>query len=75
VSEQPIVVRDHEGSELRLRRIRIHLDKPTRDGDRDVFVLTHLPKKVNAKKIARLYRNRWKIETAFQELTPKGVSI
>lgn len=69
VSEQPIVVRDHEGSELRLRRIRIHLDKPTRDGDRDVFILTNLPKKVNAKKIARLYRNRWKIETAFQELT------
>jgi len=68
VSEQPIVVRDHEGNELRLRRIRIHLDKPTRDGDRDVFVLTHLPKKVNAKKIATLYRNRWKIETAFQEL-------
>ena len=69
VSEQPIVVRDHEGSELRLRRIRIHLDQPTRDGDRDVFVLTNLPQKVNAKKIARLYRNRWKIETAFQELT------
>ena len=69
VSEQPIVVRDHEGSELRLRRIRIHLDEPTRDGDRDVFVLTNLPKKVNAKKIATLYRNRWKIETAFQELT------
>lgn len=69
VSEQPIVVRDHEGSELRLRRIRIHLDKPTRNGDRDVFVLTNLPKKVNAKKIATLYRNRWKIETAFQELT------
>jgi IS4 transposase len=68
VSEQPIVVRDHEGNDLRLRRVRIHLDKPTRDGDRDVFVLTNLPKKVNAKKIATLYRNRWKIETAFQEL-------
>lgn len=69
VSEQPIVVRDHEDNELRLRRISIHLDKPTRDGDRDVFVLTNLPKKVKAKKIATLYRNRWKIETAFQELT------
>jgi len=68
VSEQSIVVRDREGNELRLRRIRIHLDKPTRDGDRDVFVLTNLPKKVHAKKIAALYRNRWKIETAFQEL-------
>jgi hypothetical protein len=68
VSEQSIVVRDHEGNELRLRRIRIHLDKPTRDGDWDVFVLTNLPKKVRAKKIVTLYRNRWKIETAFQEL-------
>lgn len=68
VSEQSIVVRDHEGNELRLRRIRIHLDTPTRDGDRDVFVLTNLPKKVRATKIATLYRNRWKIETAFQEL-------
>ena len=68
VSEQAIVVKNHEGNELPLRRIRIHLDKPTRDGDRDVFVLTNLPKKVTAKKIATLYRKRWKIETAFQEL-------
>ena len=69
VYEQPIVIRNHDGKELRLRRIRIHLDQPTRDGDRDVFVLTNLPKKINAKKIASLYRKRWKIETAFQELT------
>jgi len=68
VYEQPIVIRDHQGQELRLRRIRIHLDKATRDGDQDVFVLTNLPKEVDAKKIATLYRNRWKIETAFQEL-------
>lgn len=69
VYEQPIVVRDHQGTELRLRRIRIRLDQPTRDGERDVFVLTNLPKKVNAKKVANLYRKRWTIETAFQELT------
>lgn len=69
VSEQPVMVRDQQGNALRLRRIRIHLDKPTRDGDRDVFVLTNLPKRVTAKKIAMLYRTRWKIETAFQELT------
>jgi len=69
VSEQPVLVRDHEGNELRLRRIRIHLDQPTRDGDRDVVVLTNLPKTVSAKKIAVLYRKRWKIEVAFQELT------
>lgn len=69
VYEQPIVIRDHQGTELRLRRIRIRLDQPTRDGERDVFVLTNLPKKVNAKKVTNLYRKRWKIETAFQELT------
>lgn len=68
VSEQAAVVRDSEGNKLPLRRIRIRLDKPTRDGDRDVFVLTNLPPEVSAKKIAALYRNRWKIETAFQEL-------
>ena len=69
VYEQPIRIKDDEGNELRLRRIRVHLDQPTRDGDRDVFILTNLPKKVNAKKVANLYRKRWTIENAFQELT------
>ncbi len=69
VSEQPVVIKNNDGKELKIRRIRIHLDQPTRDGDQDVFVLTNLPKKVNAKKVATLYRKRWTIETAFQELT------
>ncbi len=68
VYEQPIGVKNHEGQKLTLRRIRIRLDEPTRDGDRDVFILTNLAKKVNAKKIAVLYGKRWKIENAFQEL-------
>ena len=68
VYEQPIVIMDEQGNELRLRRIRIRLDEPTRDGERDVFVLTNLPKRVNGRKIATLYRQRWTIETAFQEL-------
>lgn len=68
VYEQPITIRDEQGNELRLRRIRIRLDEPTRDGDRDVFILTNLPKKVDGRKIATLYRKRWTIETAFQEL-------
>ena len=68
VYEQRIRVEDHQGNELHLRRIRVHLDQATRDGDRDVFILTNLPKKVNAKKVANLYRKRWTIENAFQEL-------
>ena len=68
VDEQPIVVQDGQGHELRLRRIRIGLDEPTRDGEREVFLLPHLPQQVNARKVASLYRQRWTIETAFQEL-------
>ena len=45
------------------------LDKPTRDGDGEIHILTNLPKKVaRAKTVADLYRKRWTIETAFQEL-------
>ena len=70
VYEQPIIVTDEAGNTLKLRRIRIRLDKATRDGDQDIFILTNLPKKdAHAKKIAALYRNRWKIETVFQELS------
>jgi IS4 transposase len=68
VYEQPVIIRDDQGHELSLRRIRIHLDEPTRDGEEDVFLFTQLPKKVKAKPVACLYRKRWTIETAFQEL-------
>lgn len=70
VFEQPILVVDQSGKEWRFRRIRVCLKKPTRDGDKEIFIITNLPKEVaNAKKIADLYSKRWKIETAFQELT------
>ena len=51
-----------------VRRITVKLDQPTRDGDDELHILTNLPKKVGAKKVARLYRRRWTLETAFQEL-------
>ncbi len=70
VYEQTISIVNESGETMRLRRIRVRLDNATRDGDNDIFILTNLPKKVaNAKKIAELYRKRWKIETVFQELT------
>jgi len=68
VYEQLIRVTDQQGHEMRLRRIRIRLDEPTRDGDHDVFVITNLPARIRAKKVAKLYAKRWTIETAFQEL-------
>ena len=70
VFEQIIKVVDPCGKELELRRIRVCLTKKTRDGDRDIFIITGLPEEAtSAIRIAEMYRDRWKIETAFQELT------
>jgi IS4 transposase len=69
LSEQEIKVADEQGTVLTLRRITLHLDRPTRDGDRVIVVLTTLPPTVSAAAIAELYRGRWGIEGAFQDLT------
>jgi IS4 transposase len=52
------------------RCLIIHLHKPLRDGSTEIRLLTNVPpSKANAKCLAKLYRTRWTIETAFQELT------
>ena len=69
VYEQPILVRDHNGQKHTFRRIRVCLKKKTRDGDTDIFIISNLSKRAaSAKTIAKLYRDRWTIETAFQHL-------
>jgi IS4 transposase len=69
VFEQPIMVIDNSGNPHQFRRIRVLLEKATRDGDKEIFIITNLPKKAaGAKKIANIYRGRWTIETSFQEL-------
>lgn len=51
------------------RRLVVELEKPTRNGDRMVVILTNLSEEVaDALAVSDLYRNRWKIETAFQKL-------
>jgi IS4 transposase len=69
IYEQRVRLHDDTGKELELRRITIALDRPTRDGDTEIHLLTNLPARVRAKAIARLYQKRWTIEKAFQELT------
>ena len=55
---------------MKARRIVLRLDKPTRDGDTEVAVVTNLPKHAaGAVKVAELYRDRWTLETMFQSLT------
>jgi hypothetical protein len=69
VFEQTIKAHNPAGEILILRRITVVLDRPTRDGDREIHLLTNLPAQAaRAKTIAELYRARWTIETAFAEL-------
>jgi len=69
VAEQRVQVRDAQGSTHLFRRIRVKLDQATRDGDRGLYILTNLPlRKASATRVARLYRKRWTLETAFQHL-------
>lgn len=69
VFEQPVRLTGPEGRTLLLRRITVVLDTPTRDGDRELHILTNLPETVaDAIVVAAIYRKRWTLETAFQEL-------
>jgi hypothetical protein len=69
VFEQAARLSEGEGGTLTVRRITVELDQATRDGDRAIHILTNLPEAVaDAVKVAELYRKRWTLETAFQEL-------
>jgi hypothetical protein len=70
VYEQDVEVSDAEtGTRLRLRRLEVRLSQKTRDGERTIALLTNLPKKLAALRLADLYLLRWTIETHFQFLT------
>jgi hypothetical protein len=69
VAEQRVQVRDAQGGPHLFRRIQVKLDQATRDGDRVLYIVTNLPlRNASAKRVARLYRKRWTLETAFQHL-------
>jgi hypothetical protein len=70
VSEQTVTLENEYGATLKVRRILVHLDLPTRDGESELAVLTNVPARdASATMIAELYRKRWTIETMFFELT------
>jgi Transposase DDE domain len=55
---------------LECRCIIVKLKEPLRDGSTELRILTNVPaKRLSAKRALKLYRTRWRIETAFQELT------
>jgi len=68
--EQTLWLENEEGTTLPVRRITLVLDKPTRDGEVEIHVLTNLPSQdADASKVVNLYRQRWTIEGLFQDLT------
>jgi len=69
LSEQTIWLTEPGGMELAVRRVRLTLDHPTRDGDGVIEVLTNLPTEAAAATVAELYRGRWSVEGLFLRLT------
>jgi hypothetical protein len=71
VYEQEVVLTDPETEEeMTVRRITVVLDQPTRDGDPELHLLTNVPTAdAAAVVLAELYRERWRLETAFRTLT------
>ena len=68
VYEQQVEICNEDGQTLKLRRIVIRLDEPTRDGETEVVLLTNV-RGVKTLKLARLYLERWSIEGLFNVLT------
>jgi len=69
VYEQIVSIEDEDAVVHRLRRIEVHLQEATEDGDMVIRLLTNVPSsRLGAKVLARLYRRRWRIEAMFQRL-------
>ncbi|EGV27548.1 transposase IS4 family protein [Thiorhodococcus drewsii AZ1] len=71
LSEQRVTITAPDGQQrLELRRIRLELSAPTRDGETQLYVLTTLPAAVvDAAQVATLYHKRWRVEEAFLHVT------
>ena len=71
VLEQAIEVEDPDvpGAVYRLRRIVVQLDRPTREGDTEVVLVTNLPDEVPAPDCCAAYLGRWQVERHYQAMT------
>lgn len=68
--EHHVWLQDPETQErLLVRRIVLPLEKPTRDGDTELILLTNVPDAVAADDLCQAYAGRWQIEVHYQRLT------
>lgn len=58
----------HPGVPSPWRRIEVSLHTPTQSGDERIVLWSNLPAEIDADSIARLYRQRWRIEGLFGRL-------
>ena len=55
---------------VKLRRIKVALEVPTRHGETELYLLSTVPEALaDAPTLAKLYRQRWTLERAFLHLT------
>lgn len=67
--EQTVRLTNGENS-LLVRRVALHLKKPTRNGEREIAIFTMLPAQIaTAAVVAELYRGRRSVENLFQTVT------
>lgn len=70
VFEQSVTIVGDDGEPIKLRRIVVHPDQPTREGDTEIAILTNVPvRRATAGRIADIYGERWTVEGLFQTLT------
>jgi IS4 transposase len=70
VYEQRLKICLATGQTLIVRRVTLELDHPSRDGDKELHLLSNVPKdKATAMQLADAYRKRWTIEVMFLEMT------
>lgn len=69
VFEQAVQMEEKTRRQLMLRRVELHLDEPTEDGETVIRLLTNVPpERLGAQEVAELYRRRWSIEGMFGRL-------
>jgi hypothetical protein len=72
LSEQRVTIAGlkKDSPRIEVRRVRLDLNTPTREGETRLTFLTTLPPEVaDAAEVAALYRERWTVEKAFLHLT------
>jgi hypothetical protein len=71
VYEQRVRLTDPQsGAQMTVRRVSVMLEAPTRDGEKEIHLLSNVPATdATARRLAELYQERWQIEDAFREMT------